>query len=115
MTLSAVTRAPLVSYNGAIAGLHELGPEFMKVFVLPHNGKCYVKNVNRTSVPMLSQDHAGNGWAEHEHDRGEFSLIFFPIYYGFIRRFEVQSAYFLVTKATLELLKSVHFVNYIKI
>ena len=47
--------------------------------------------------------------------RGEFSLIFFPIYYGFIRRFEVQSAYFLVTKATLELLKSVHFVNYIKI
>ena len=60
VTLSAVTRAPLVSYNGAIAGLHELGPEFMKVFVLPHDGKCYVKNVNRTSVPMLSQDHAGN-------------------------------------------------------
>ena len=68
VTLSAVTRAPLVSYNGAIAGLHELGPEFMKVFVLPHDGKCYVKNVNRTSVPMLSQDHAGNGWAEPEHE-----------------------------------------------
>ena len=26
------------------------------------------KNVNRTSVPMRSQDHAGNGWAEHEHE-----------------------------------------------
>ena len=51
----------------------------------------------------------------HAVGRGEFSLIFFPIYYGFIRRFEVQSAYFLVTKATLKLLKSVHFVNYIKI
>ena len=29
-------RAPLVSYYGAIAGLQELGPEVIKVFVLPH-------------------------------------------------------------------------------
>lgn len=31
-------RAPLVSYYGAIAGLQELGPEVIKVFVLPHIG-----------------------------------------------------------------------------
>ena len=29
-------RAPLVSYYGAIAGLQELGPEVIKVFILPH-------------------------------------------------------------------------------
>merc|ERR1712038_1636717 len=29
-------RSPLVSYYGAIAGLQELGPEVIKVFVLPH-------------------------------------------------------------------------------
>ena len=29
-------RAPLVSYYGAIAGLQELGPEVVKVFILPH-------------------------------------------------------------------------------
>merc|ERR1711962_175283 len=29
-------KAPLVSYYGAIAGLQELGPEVIKVFVLPH-------------------------------------------------------------------------------
>lgn len=27
---------PLVSYYGAVAGLQELGPEVIKVFILPH-------------------------------------------------------------------------------
>merc|ERR1712020_211154 len=38
-------RAPLVSYYGAIAGLQELGPEVIKVFVLPHIGKEHVTNI----------------------------------------------------------------------
>ncbi len=29
-------KSPLVSYYGAIAGLQELGPEVIKVFILPH-------------------------------------------------------------------------------
>ena len=29
-------RSPLVSYYGAIAGLQELGPEVIKVFIVPH-------------------------------------------------------------------------------
>jgi len=36
-------RAPLVSYYGAIAGLQELGPEVIKVFVLPHIGALAAK------------------------------------------------------------------------
>ena len=44
-------KAPLVSYYGAIAGLQELGPEVIKVFVLPHIGefsiiKLYLKYSN---------------------------------------------------------------------
>jgi len=37
-------RAPLVSYYGAIAGLQELGPEVIKVFVLPHIAALAQKN-----------------------------------------------------------------------
>ena len=29
-------KAPLVSYYGAVAGLQELGPEVVKVFILPN-------------------------------------------------------------------------------
>ena len=38
ITISALRtdHSPLVSYYGAIAGLQELGPEVIKVFVLPH-------------------------------------------------------------------------------
>ena len=38
-------RAPLVSYYGAIAGLQELGPEVIKVFVLPYIGEKYIFTV----------------------------------------------------------------------
>ena len=31
-----VEKSPLVSYYGAIAGLQELGPEVIKVFIMPH-------------------------------------------------------------------------------
>ena len=37
-------KAPLVSYYGAIAGLQELGPEVIKVFVLPHIGESHISN-----------------------------------------------------------------------
>ena len=38
-------KAPLVSYYGAIAGLQELGPEVIKVFVLPHIGKINLSKI----------------------------------------------------------------------
>jgi transcription initiation factor TFIID subunit 6 len=45
-------RAPLVSYYGAIAGLQELGPEVIKVFILPHV-KAISQRIDVATDPAL--------------------------------------------------------------
>jgi hypothetical protein len=50
-------RAPLVSYYGAIAGLQELGPEVIKVFILPHISSLAHKiDIGRRAVRLIFND-----------------------------------------------------------
>ena len=57
-------KSPLVSYYGAIAGLQELGPEVVKVFIVLEHG-----HHPSDALTAEIQDHVRNRLSAHEYPR----------------------------------------------